>query len=155
MLTRNNTLWSELAQVMDSQSHILWRNERARAASESEWDRLFRWSFSNGVSGHYPPVNVTESEDGYTVQARVPGLTKDDISIQLEGRELRISGDHKRVEAGYGRQERASGRFERALEFRHAVQADKIEATVKDGILTVRLPKSEEAKPRKIAIAAQ
>jgi len=100
-------------------------------------------------------VNIAENDDAYTVQARVPGLTKEDITIELEGRQLKISGAHKRVEAEYAREERATGRFERAFSFRHDVQADKIEATVKDGVLTVKLPKAEEAKPRKIEIVAK
>lgn len=137
MLVRSNTLWNDLAEV------------------QNEFDRLFRWGFSNGVSSHYPPVNIAENDDAYTVQARVPGLTKEDITIELEGRQLKISGAHKRVEAEYAREERATGRFERAFTFRHEVQADKIEATVKDGVLTVKLPKAEEAKPRKIEIVAK
>ncbi len=137
MLVRSNTLWNDLAEV------------------QNEFDRLFRWGFGDGISSHYPPVNIAENDDAYTVQARVPGLSKDDITIELEGRQLKISGEHKRVEAEYAREERATGRFERAFTFRHDLQADKIEAVVKDGILTVRLPKAEEAKPRRIDIVAK
>jgi HSP20 family protein len=133
----SNTIWNDLAEV------------------QNEFDRLFRWSFGDGVSSYYPPVNIAENDDAYTVQARVPGLTKDDITIELEGRQLTISGEHKRVEANYVREERANGRFERAFTFRHDLQADKVEATVKDGILTVTLPKAEEAKPRRIEIVSK
>lgn len=137
MLVRSNTLWNDLAEV------------------QNEFDRLFRWGFGDGISGYYPPVNIAENDDAYVVQARVPGLTKDDITIELEGRQLKISGEHKRVEAEYAREERASGKFERAFTFRHDLQADKIEAVVKDGILTITLPKAEEAKPRKIEIVSK
>lgn len=137
MLVRTNSIFNDLAEV------------------HSEFDRLFRRGLGEGVSGHFPPVNIAENDDAYTIQARVPGLAKEDITIELEGRKLTISGEHKRVEASYAREERATGRFERAFTFRHPLAAEKIEAVVKDGILTVTLPKAEEAKPRKIEIAAK
>ncbi len=129
---------------------------------ESEFNRLFQWglgreegSQSNPtVYGYYPPVNITEDAEGYTVEARVPGLQQDAIAIELEGRTLKISGEHKHAEGEYIREERATGRFERTFTFRHDIKADKIEARVKDGILTVVLPKADEAKARKIAVVA-
>ena len=93
MLVRTNTLWNDLAEV------------------QNEFDRLFRRGLGDGVSGHFPPVNIAENDDAYVIQARVPGLAKDDIAIELEGRKLTISGEHKRVEAEYDREERATGRF--------------------------------------------
>lgn len=155
MLVRTNTLWNDLAEAVGPNSHILWRADLAHPAPRNEFDRLFRRGLGDGVSGHFPPVNIAENDDAYVIQARVPGLAKDDIAIELEGRKLTISGEHKRVEAEYAREERATGRFERSFTFRHALATDKIEAVVKDGILTVSLPKAEEAKPRKIEIAAK
>jgi HSP20 family protein len=137
MLVRSNTLWNDLAEV------------------QNEFDRLFRWGFFDGVESHYPPVNIAENDDAYIVQASVPGMSKDDISIEIEGRQLKISGEQKRVEADYLRADRARGRFERAFTFRRDVQPDKAEAVFKDGVLTVTLPKAEEAKPRKIEIVAK
>ena len=69
---------------------------------------LFRRGLGDGVSGHFPPVNIAENDDAYVIQARVPGLAKDDIAIELEGRKLTISGEHKRVEAEYAREERSA-----------------------------------------------
>jgi HSP20 family protein len=89
------------------------------------------------------------------IQARIPGLAKEDVSLELEGRALTIRGEHKRAEASFTREERASGKFERTITFKHALAADKIQAEVKNGILTVTLPKAEEAKPRKIEIVAK
>jgi HSP20 family protein len=137
MLVRSNTLWNDLAEV------------------QNEFERLFRWGFFDGVDTYYPPVNIAENDDAYIVQASVPGMSKDDISIEIEGRQLKISGEQKRVEADYLRADRARGRFERAFTFRRDVQPDKAEAVFKDGVLTVTLPKAEEAKPRKIEIVAK
>ncbi len=155
MLVRTNSIFNDLAEIVDPKSHILWRADLAHPAPRNEFDRLFRRGLGDGVSGHFPPVNIAENDDAYTIQARVPGLAKEDIAIELEGRKLTISGEHKRVEANYAREERATGRFERAFTFRHPLVVDKIEAVVKDGVLTVTLPKAEEAKPRKIEIAAK
>ncbi|MCX7632486.1 MAG: Hsp20/alpha crystallin family protein [Turneriella sp.] len=128
------TLWDEFAEMQD------------------ELDRLFRISFGDGVSYQYPPVNIAENDDSYVVEARVPGLSKDDISIELDGRQLRLRGEHKRVEATYLRSERVDGRFERVLTFLHDLDPEKVEAVVENGILRVTLPKAESAKPRRIAI---
>ena len=125
------------------------------AEVQNEFDRIFRWNFGDGVSGYYPPVNIRENENAYVVEARIPGLAKEDVSVELEGRKLTIKGEHKRAEAQYGREERASGKFERVITFKHALAQNGINAEVKDGILTVTLPKAEEAKPRKIEIVAK
>lgn len=129
--------WNELAEV------------------QNEFERIFRWGLNDGASGYYPPANVSETDDAYLVEARVPGLAKDDINIELEGRVLSIRGEHKRETAQFARQERAAGRFERKITFKHALAMDAIKAEVKDGILSVTLPKAEEAKPRKIEIQAR
>jgi HSP20 family protein len=137
MLVKAHTVWNDLAQV------------------QNEFDRFFRWGFGEGVSGHYPSANISENDDAYTVVARIPGLTKENVAVELEGRKLTIRGEHKREQAEYGREERASGKFERSFSFKHALATDAIQAEVKDGILTVTLPKAEEAKPRKIEIVAK
>ena len=137
MLVKAHSIWNDLAEV------------------QNEFDRFFRWGFGEGVSGYYPPANIAENSEGYVVQARVPGLTKDDVSVELEGRALTIKGEHKRSEANFTREERATGKFERTITFKHPLAQDKIQAEVKNGILTVTLPKAEEAKPRKIEIVAK
>lgn len=137
MLVKAHSIWNDLAEV------------------QNEFDRFFRWSLNEGVSGYYPPANIAEDDDAYTVEARVPGLATEDIGVELEGRVLTIKGEHKREKAEYGREERASGKFSRSFTFKHPLKSDAIEAEVKDGILTIRLPKAEEAKPRKIAIVAK
>lgn len=137
MLVKAHSIWNDLAEV------------------QNEFDRIFRWNFGDGVSGYYPPVNIAENDDSYLVEARVPGLTKEDIAVELDGRKLTIRGEHKRDAASYSREERATGKFERSFSFKHALAAESIKAEVKDGILTVILPKAEESKPRKIEIVAK
>lgn len=136
MLVKAHSIWNDFAEV------------------QNEFDRFFR-GFGDGARGYYPPVNIAENADAYAVQARVPGLTKDDVSVELEGRALTIRGEHKRDAGSFTREERASGKFERTITFKQPLAADKIQAEVKNGILTVTLPKAEEAKPRKIEIIAK
>lgn len=144
-------------------THPLFRPTAARlwsdfAETQSELDRLFRFNFSpreEGIRGYYPPVNISENDDVYTVEARVPGLANENITVELEGRKLTIRGEHKREEANYTREERATGQFERTITFKHALAADAIEAEAKHGILKVTLPKAAEAKPRKINVVTK
>lgn len=138
--------------VVRPSSRSIWNDI---AEVQNEFDRFFRWGFGEGVSGYYPPTNIAENDDAYTVAARIPGLGIEDIHVELEGRQLTIRGEHKRDGEGYSREERASGKFQRTFTFKHALVADRINAEVKDGILTVTLPKAEEAKPRKIEIIAK
>jgi HSP20 family protein len=104
-----------------------------------------------------PPVDIQETEEGYRLTAELPGLTKDDINITLENNVLRLSGERKFEKdvkkESYHRIERAYGTFGRSFVLPQQVSSDKVEAAFKDGILTVTVPKAEQAKPRKIAIA--
>lgn len=141
-------------------AHPIFRTNAAQlwgdfVEAQSEFDRLFQWNFTNGVTGYYPPVNIRENEDAYTVEARVPGLTKDDIAVELEGKKLTIRGEHKREEVEFTREERATGKFERIVTFKNILAPEGVEAEVKNGILTVKLPKAAESKPRKISVLAK
>jgi HSP20 family protein len=102
-------------------------------------------------------VDIQETEEGYRLTAELPGLTKDDINITLENNVLRLSGERKFEKdvkkESYHRIERAYGTFGRSFVLPQQVSSDKVEAAFKDGILTVTVPKAEQAKPRKIAIA--
>lgn len=137
MLVKAHTIFQDLAEVRE------------------EFDRFFARGANQSINGYYPPTNISENDDAYTVEARVPGLATADISLELEGRVLTIRGENKRVEAVYNREERATGKFARSFTFKHPLKADTIDANVKDGILTIQLPKAEESKPRKIAIVAK
>jgi HSP20 family protein len=102
------------------------------------------------------PFNVMEHTEGYVVSAVIPGLKSEEIDINLANNVLTISGEIKPAElpegARFHLREQATGRFERSLKFNQAVDANGVEASYEAGILTLRLPKAEEAKPRKISV---
>lgn len=105
----------------------------------------------------YPPINVWDEGERLVVQAEVPGLRADDFEVFAQNDELTIRGTRKPLEGEslvYRRRERDSGAFERVVTLPFAVDADHIEAELKDGLLTVRLPKAESERPRKIAITS-
>jgi HSP20 family protein len=107
--------------------------------------------------GWVPPVDIQETEDAYRLQAELPGLTKDDISITLENNVLRLSGERKFEKdvkkESYHRIERTYGTFSRAFALPQQVNADAVQAAFENGILTITVPKAEQAKPRKISIS--
>jgi HSP20 family protein len=103
------------------------------------------------------PVDLVQSNDAYTLKAMLPGLKTEDVNIQLNGGVLTINGEYKSAEADVQHlmSEFPSGRFARSFELADEVKADKIEASMADGVLTVHLPKAEQAKPRTIKIVAK
>lgn len=101
-----------------------------------------------------PPVDIEETDDAYVVEAELPGVKREDVSIELAGNELSISGEiQDRERKGVvRRQMRRVGRFEYRLRLPDQVDGDKIEANLDEGVLTVRAPKSERADRRRIEI---
>jgi HSP20 family protein len=119
---------------------------------QDELDRLF------GTQAVWAPVlDVQEDKDNYIFRAELPGLKREDIEVSLQDDTLVISGERKveKVEEGVEvhRQERYYGKFQRALTLPEPVAADKVKAEYKDGVLTVTLPKTEAAKPKKIDVS--
>jgi HSP20 family protein len=106
-----------------------------------------------------PPVDFLEDGDDFVVKAELPGMDKDDINISLQDDVLTISGEKKKeekvAEKNYYRMERSSGTFSRSFRLPTEVQSDKAQATFKEGILELRLPKSEEAKKKEVSIKVQ
>ena len=104
-----------------------------------------------------PPVDIQETEEAYRLVAELPGLTKDDINITLENNVLRLTGERKFQKdvnkESYHRVERIYGTFARAFTLPTLVSSDKVEARFENGLLTLTIPKAEQAKPRKISIA--
>jgi HSP20 family protein len=103
----------------------------------------------------YPALNTWEDGDSAYVEAELPGLSLDDLEIYVTGNELRIAGERKIAEpegTSWHRRERAQGRFSRTLTLPWEIDADKVEATLRDGVLTVRLPKCESCKPKKVKV---
>lgn len=105
-----------------------------------------------------PPINVSENEHAFFVEAELPGYKLSDLDMHLLANELTISGSRESADSAAPsakilRQERPSGRFLRTLRLGTDIDAAKVEATLTAGVLTIRLPKAEAAKPRKIAIS--
>jgi HSP20 family protein len=105
----------------------------------------------------WPPVNVAETKDAFVYRAEVPGLGEGDVSVHVEDETLLLRGERKAdAPAGYEvhLRERAPIAFARKLPLPGRVDADAVTATMKDGVLTVTLPKSKDARPRQIAVKA-
>jgi HSP20 family protein len=104
----------------------------------------------------YPALNVWNSEQGLLVTAEVPGVSPEDIDISVIGDNLTLSGVRKPDElnegARYHRQERGYGKFARTLQLPFPVNVEKIEATFKNGVIHIAMPRAEEDRPRKIAV---
>ena len=110
---------------------------------------------SSGV-GVFPPLNITQDNDNFYVRAEIPGIRPAELSISALRNRVSISGkreiprEHERV--SYHRKERPEGAFNRAVTLPTEVDADRVDARYADGILTLTLPKAEQAKPRQIAV---
>ena len=104
----------------------------------------------------YPPLNVWSSPDGLTIDAEMPGVDPQDVEISVVGDELSLRGKVNAQEPADGktilRRERPAGEFERTLQLPFRADAGAVKATHKNGIRRISIPRSEEDKPRKIAI---
>jgi len=113
-------------------------------------------TYIDGQATWLPAMDIRESKDGYTVTAELPGMSKKDFNIAVEDNVLTISGERSLETEGedenYHRIERSYGSFKRSFTLPIQVVQDKVDARYKDGILTIALPKAEEAKQRKIEI---
>jgi len=106
----------------------------------------------------FPPINVWEDERHYFVEAELPGVELKDVSVEVAGDELTLSGSRQHEENKdwtFHRRERGTGTFSRTVTFPAQADASKVEATLRNGVLTVRLAKSPEAVARKIAIKSE
>ena len=97
-------------------------------------------------------VNVREEDEAYLLSASVPGLTADDLNIQVLDDVVRIEGEYKADETAYLLRELPNGPFSRTLRLPTVIEADQVEARITDGILNLRLPKAESARPKKIKV---
>jgi len=112
---------------------------------------------SSFTAGSYPPVNVCEDGESYFVEAEIPGVDMKDVELQVVGNELSIKGRRDFDDADnmtFHRRERASGAFGRSVTLPTDVNPDKVEAVLKDGVLTVTLPKAESSKAKRISVTS-
>ena len=106
--------------------------------------------------GAYPPLNVFRKGDDIVVIAEVPGVRKDDLQIQVKGNTIRIAGKKAVAygeQASLHRRERTAGSFDRAVTVPVEIDADRVRAECRDGILALYLPRAERDKPKSVAIS--
>jgi len=124
------------------------------------FDRFFRGGVQDdtelATSTFIPAVDLVEKDDEYVAKIELPGVSKDEVKITLQDNLLTIRGEKKEEketkESNYHRIERSYGSFQRSFTLPTSVKNDKVDAQYKDGILTVTLPKAEEAKRKQIEV---
>ncbi len=121
----------------------------------SDFDRSYGGEYGWQLADGLPRTNLYDNGDRIEIKAEVPGLSKDDLNIKIQGNYLELNGSRKaEVPEGYKshRMERGAFTFTRSFTLPSDVDAEKVEASLKDGILTLSLPKSEAAKPKQITV---
>lgn len=148
-------------------ANIIRREPREYLSLRDAMDRLFDQSFLGPWHGDGgldwatagPAVDLCETNDEVVVTATVPGIKPDDLKITLTGDVLQISGqtteDTERKDATYHMRERRSGQFHRTISLPASVNADAVKSEFQNGVLTLTLPKAEEARPKSIKITAK
>ena len=145
---------------------VRWDSSRELSSLQSEMNRLFQSFFdtpSTGSSGGngglrrwHPAMDLVETEDHFVLRADLPGVAESDVKVELEDNVLTLAGERRHEEevkkGGYYRIERATGTFARQLTLPEGVDADAVQATFDKGVLTVRIPKPEQRKPRRVEI---
>jgi HSP20 family protein len=123
-----------------------------------EVDRLLDRVFDTqaGPQRWAPPMDLTESEDHYLLRADLPGMSEDEVSIEVDNGVLTVAGErraeHAEREKGWHRIERSFGRFQRQLTLPDGVDAEALTAEFDRGVLSVRIPKPQRVRPHRIAI---
>ena len=152
---------------------IPWRNKSRSRESESQYpldafrnqvenvfERFMRdpWSAMGAGGLEFPQLDVTECDDDVCVRAELPGVRPEDVNIEVTGNTLRLSGEkaeeREEKRGGTRYSERRFGSFSRIVQLPTQVDPDHVDATFKDGVLSVRLNKHAEARPRRIPVKA-
>jgi HSP20 family protein len=134
---------------------------RVQSRINNLFDESFGRSWSNAAPSRvwYPAVDILESKEAYLLRAELPGMNKEDFNLELKEGTLTLTGERKPTKPAEGVEyrtvERVNGKFVRSFTLPESVKHDGIQATYKDGILEIRVPKAEEAKPRQIQISVQ
>ncbi len=149
---------------------VRWEPMRELSSLQSEMNRLFSTVFddqtSRATGGNggqsplrrwMPAMDLAETEEHFILRADLPGMSEEDVQIELQEGTLLISGERRSEsevqKEGFHRVERAFGSFSRALTLPQGIDADAVTAAFDRGVLEVRIPKPEERKPRRITIA--
>ena len=142
---------------------VRWEPFRDLVATQRDFDRLFREAFSpmfgeGEVSTRTwaPPVDIYETDENLVLKAELPGIDPNNVEIRVEDNSLYLKGERKFEkevkEQNYHRVERSYGTFTRTFSLPSSIDADKVTANYKEGVLTLTMPKREEAKPKTIKI---
>jgi HSP20 family protein len=144
---------------------IRWSPYRNLLHVNREMENLFEDFFGTARRGNEekaltatwaPDVDLSENKEGYTLRAEVPGVSKEEVKVTLTDDVLTVSGEKKYEkevkEESFHRSERAYGVFSRSFKLPGSIQADKIKAEYRDGVLTLSIPKAESLKPKEITI---
>lgn len=145
-IRRRGNLFNDLNSIQQEMNHLFdeFFGERHPELAEGNW---------------IPVVDVSESDTNLLVRAELPGMTEEDIELNLQDNVLTLKGEKKqeldKQKENFHRVERSYGSFSRSFTLPSMVKLDQVTATFKEGILEISLPKSEEAKAKKIEIASQ
>ena len=139
---------------------VRWEPAREVDTLQSEVNRVFDAFFGNGSGARahrwVPAMDLVETEESLVLRADLPGLSKDDVDLEVKDGVLTVSGErkaeHEEKSEGFYRVERAFGRFSRSLTIPDGVEAEGITADFNEGVLEVRIPKPAERQPHRIAI---
>jgi HSP20 family protein len=144
---------------------VRWEPLRELSSLQHEMNRLFNTVFDapagagndRAARRWVPAMDLVETEEHFVLRADLPGMSQEDVKIELEDNTLTVSGErkaqHEEREEGFYRVERSFGSFSRSLTLPKGVDADAVSASFDQGVLEVRIPKPEETKPRRISIA--
>jgi HSP20 family protein len=142
---------------------VMWPSLNRWASLRDDLDTLLELPFLTGgarqtqlFNGWSPALDLYQNNDNVVAVIELPGMRKEDIEISLHDGTLTIAGERKSQSVDNGesaeRTERFTGKFRRSITLPTRVDANKVNATYKDGILTITLPKAEEAKPKQIQV---
>lgn len=129
---------------------------------QSEMNRLMEHFFEDmpqtrPYAAGYPAMNVWEDGESAWIECELPGLTLEDIEVLVSGSDVTVKGNRKigaHQVASYHRRERSQGEFVRSVTLPWEIDAEKVAATFRDGVLSIQLPKAETAKPKKVKVAS-
>jgi len=126
--------------------------------ANDDWSPFFNGSLTRAARNFTPAVDVVEQGDSYLLKAEVPGISPEQIDLQVENDVLTLRGEHRAEQTdeskGYRRVERSYGSFARSFVLPKGTNVDAIEANVEHGVLTVKIPKVQAATPRKLQVKA-
>lgn len=141
---------------------VRWEPTRDITSLQGEMNRLFSSFFEPGAAAAngvrwVPPMDLVETEDGFRVKADLPGLTDEDVHVEVEDGVLTVSGERRSEqvsdEGGVHRVERAYGQFRRSLTLPDGVDPEQVQANIEHGVLEIRIPKPAARIPHRVPVS--